>query len=59
MGDSTTHPILSMLLTHTTSGRPVVVLVQRQQRNVQKKRDQGPNQKKIRTEAIFMVEFPA
>ena len=26
MGDSTTHPILSMLLTHTTSGQPVITI---------------------------------
>ena len=26
MGDWTTHPLLSMLLTHTTSGAPVITI---------------------------------
>ena len=29
MGDSTTHPILSMLLTHTISGPPMFILFKR------------------------------
>ena len=46
MGDWTTHPILSMLLTHTTSGPPVII--------IQRAHPAWPAKSKVRTVCTYL-----